>query len=67
MNTLGKFRILFNGPEATIDEKPAADWLVEQSKMVPYHLFAIGPFTNVAQAVKKDSEFAKRIHGLSVM
>jgi len=57
----------YNGPEATIEEMPAADWLIEKSKSERFHLFAIGPFTNVAHAAQKDPDFAQRINGLSVM
>lgn len=57
----------YDGPEATIHEMPAHEWLVEKAKETPYHLFAIGPFTNVALAVKHDPEFPKYVHGLSVM
>ena len=55
------------GPEATILDRPAPEWLVETSKRTPFHLVAIGPLTNVAAACRLDPGFAERLLGLSVM
>ncbi|MEM8590601.1 MAG: nucleoside hydrolase [Pseudomonadota bacterium] len=57
----------WQGPEAPILDGHAADWLVERSRVAPFRLAAIGPFTNVARAVERDPGFAGRIEGLTVM
>jgi purine nucleosidase len=55
------------GPEATVQTTPAVDWLLDESRRRPFHLVAIGPLTNVANAIEQDSEFAERLLGLTVM
>src|SRR5829696_5685527 len=55
------------GPEATAQTTPAVDWLLDESRRRPFHLVAIGPLTNVANAIEQDSEFAERLLGLTVM
>lgn len=57
----------WDGPEATIHAQPAADWLVERSRLGGYHLVAVGPFTNVARAVTLDPTLPSRLLGLTVM
>ncbi len=57
----------WDGPEAEIHDQPAAEWLIERSRTDPFHLAAIGPFTNVAHAVQLDATFPDRILGLTVM
>lgn len=57
----------WDGPEATIHSQPAAQWLVDLSRIRPFHLAAIGPFTNVAHAVRLDAAFPDRVLGLAVM
>ena len=55
------------GPEATISSDDAPSWLVETSKLAPFHLVAIGPLSNVAAAVQLDPSFADRLLGLTIM
>ena len=50
----------YDGPEATIEQHAAIDWLVEESLQRPFHLVAIGPLTNVALAMERDAGFAER-------
>ncbi len=57
----------WGGPEATILDGSAADWLVDQSRQQQFHLVAVGPFTNVARAVQIDPTFPERIPRLTVM
>lgn len=57
----------WDGPEATIHDISAPDWLIEQSRRRPFHLAAIGPFSNVAAAIQRDPAFAGRLRHLSVM
>lgn len=58
----------YRGPEATVlQHTTAADWLIEHSLGAPFHLVAIGPLTNVAEAIRRDPEFVNRLTGLSVM
>lgn len=57
----------WSGVDARIVEGDAVDWLIEQSRLRPFHLIAIGPLTNVAEAIRRDSGFIARLHGLSVM
>ena len=57
----------WSGEEATIHDNPAPDWLIEQSHVQPYHLVAIGAFTNVATAFNKDPDLAKRLPHVTVM
>lgn len=56
-----------DGPEATVGETPAPDWLVEESRRRPFHLAAIGPYTNVAAAAALDPTFAGRLLHLTFM
>ncbi|MGH2559803.1 MAG: nucleoside hydrolase [Thermomicrobiales bacterium] len=57
----------YDGPTATIHDTPAPDWLIAESCRRPFHLAAIGPFSNVAVAVQRDPTFASRLIHLSVM
>ena len=57
----------YNGPEATVQNTPAVDWLLAESRRRPFHLVAIGPLTNVAAAIVQDPEFAECLLGLTVM
>jgi len=47
----------------------AVDYLIEQSKLYTGELeiFAIGPLTNIATAIKRDPDFAGRIKHLTLM
>jgi len=63
----GLLDIPYDGPEATIHPDFAPTWLVEESRRRPFHLAAIGPFTNVAAAVQEDPSFASRLLHLTVM
>jgi purine nucleosidase len=54
-------------PEATVQGSDAAGWLIEQSLQRPFHLVAIGPLTNLAEAIERDPAFATRLHGITVM
>ena len=55
------------GPEARVASTPAVDWLLAESRRRPFHLVAIGPLTNVAAAITRDTGFAGRLLGLTVM
>jgi purine nucleosidase len=57
----------YDGPEATIQETPAPEWLVQQAGLRPYHLVAIGPLSNVATALELDPRLAARLLGLTAM
>ena len=57
----------YDGPEATIEQHAAIDWLVEESRRRPFHLVAIGPLTNVALAMERDAGFAERLLSLTIM
>jgi purine nucleosidase len=63
----GLLGMKYGGPEAVVHEMPAPNWLVELSKNRPFHLVAIGPFTNVARALQLDEQFAERLLHLTVM
>ena len=63
----GILDIDYHGPRAVIHEMQAADWLVEYSKQERFQVIAVGPFTNVALAYKKDHGFADRLLHLTVM
>ena len=63
----GLLDVPWDGPEATILEGTAAEWLVEFSRDRPYFLSAVGPFTNVARAVELDPTYPSRTLGLAVM
>ena len=51
------------------EEKNAVDFLVETATEHPGEitLFAIGPCTNIAKAIRKDPEFPKKIKQLIIM
>lgn len=63
----GCLDVPYGGPEAPIVDDDAADWLVAQARRQPFHLAAVGPFTNVANAVRLDPAFASNVLGLTVM
>jgi|GEM_PF-582161 len=63
----GLLELDWDGPEATILDATAAEWLVETSRTQPFHLAAVGPFTNVANAVLLDPTFVERVPKLTVM
>ena len=63
----GLFDVPYDGPEAAVQDIPAVDWLLAASHQRPFHLIAIGPLTNVAQAIARDPAFARRLLGLTVM
>lgn len=63
----GLLDVPYAGSEATIMDTPAVDWLLAESTRHPFHLAAIGPYTNVAAAIQQDPKFAKRLLGLTVM
>jgi purine nucleosidase len=63
----GVFVDSYNGPEATIQDKFAEEWLVEASHNEPFHLVAIGPLTNIAAALEMDPTFGKRLLHITVM
>lgn len=50
-------------------EKTAVDYLIDKAKGEPNEITiaAIGPLTNIAVAVQKDKEFAKRVKRLVIM
>lgn len=54
-------------PEATVLDVSAPDWLVEQSRLAPFHLVAIGPHTNLAAACRIDPTFPARLLGVTIM
>lgn len=63
----GLLDVPYGGPEATIHDTPAPDWLISESRRRPFHLAAIGPYTNVAAAIQRDSDFAVRLRHVTVM
>lgn len=63
----GLLDLPWHGEEATISDINAAEWMVEQTKLEPIDLVAVGPFTNIAKAVKLDSDFSSRVTSLTVM
>jgi purine nucleosidase len=63
----GLLELPWDGPEAEIQTKNAAQWIVEQSHKREFQLCAIGPFSNIAAAVKLDPTVSKRIKKLAVM
>jgi len=63
----GLLEVAYHGPEATIHDTPAVDWLIAESRRRPFHLAAVGPYTNVAAAIQQDPGFAERLLHLTVM
>ncbi len=57
----------WDGPEATIHAVSAVEWLVAESRRRPFHLAAIGPYSNVAAAIQLDPAFPRHLLGLTVM
>jgi len=59
----------FPDPKGSVEKLHAADFIIEQSKVVPgdMTLIAIGPLTNVALALQKDPELAGRLREISIM
>jgi len=63
----GVFVGSYKGPEAPVRDMPAEEWLVEASRDEPFHLVAVGPYTNIAAALELDPTFAERVLKLTVM
>jgi purine nucleosidase len=63
----GLLDVEWEGDEAPILAGSAAQWLVDQSHRAPYHLVAVGAFTNVAEALKIDPTLPERVRNLTVM
>ncbi len=63
----GCLDVPYDGPAAPILDVSAAEWLVDEASAPPFHLVAVGPFTNVAEAVRLDASFPKKVDGLTVM
>jgi purine nucleosidase len=63
----GLLDLPYDGPEATIDDLPAEAWLVEHSRKEPFHLVAIGPYTNVATAIESDPTIVHRLLHVTAM
>lgn len=63
----GILDIDYDGPVAEIKEQSAAEFLVNESLQRPYHLVAVGPFTNVALAFELDPSLADRLLHVTVM
>jgi inosine-uridine nucleoside N-ribohydrolase len=57
----------YGGPEATILETPAEEWIVERSRVERLHLIGIGPLTNIGAAFRTDPDLANRITGMTIM
>jgi len=55
-------------PKGHVAHGAAHDFLIEQSKLhEDLWIIAIGPLTNVALALSKDPDFARRVAGISIM
>ncbi len=55
-------------PERTVASGDAVGFLIDQSRgNADLWIVAIGPLTNIAIAIRKDPDFARRIAGLSIM
>lgn len=63
----GLLDIEWDGPEATILDTTAHEWLVALSHIRTFHVAAVGPFTNIANTVLLDPTFPQRIPQLTVM
>jgi len=63
----GLLDVPYAGQEASVSATPAVDWLLEESTRRPFHLAAIGPYTNVAAAIRRDPGFVGRLRHLTVM
>jgi purine nucleosidase len=63
----GLLDVDYAGPDATILDTPAPEWIVEMSKEIDFHLVAIGPLSNVAVAVETEPAFVHRLRGLTIM
>lgn len=57
----------YDGPEAAIQYVPAVDWLLAETRRAPFYLVTIGPLTNVALALERDSGFRTHLLGLTAM
>lgn len=63
----GLLDLAWDGPEAEILPQSAAEWIVETSRDRPFQLCAVGPFSNVAAAVRLDPTLPQRLPKLTVM
>jgi inosine-uridine nucleoside N-ribohydrolase len=63
----GLLNLPYDGPEATIHETPAEEWIVERTRAERLHLIGIGPLTNIGAALRRDPELAHRLGGLTIM
>jgi inosine-uridine nucleoside N-ribohydrolase len=64
---IGFLDLPYDGPEATILDMPASEWLVAQAEREPFHLVGIGPLTNIATFLRHASSPRFRLLSLSVM
>ena len=63
----GLLELPWDGPEAEILPGTAAEWIVETSRQREFQLCAVGPFSNMAAAVKLDPTLPQRVPKLTVM
>lgn len=63
----GLLDLPYDGPEATIHETVADEWIVERTRDERLHLIGIGPLTNVGAALLRDPDLANRVSGLTIM
>jgi len=61
--------VVYETVEGKIESTNAIDWMIDLVKNSPkkISIVAIGPLTNIASAILKDSEFAKNIKSLIIM
>lgn len=63
----GILDVRYDGPEATVREIPAAEWLIEEPRRRRFHLVGIGPYQTIATAFVEDPALSERLLGLTVM
>lgn len=57
-----------DGPDAPVQDEPAPERIVRAARETPgLELLAVGPMTNLAQALALDPELPRRVAGLTVM
>lgn len=55
-------------PSANVQQRPAADFLIERLKRAPpVRILALGPLTNLAEALERDRSLTSRIQELVIM